>query len=270
MTYRQLLTGIVGLMLLATTLSAQESGGIDPEALIERILAADLAQCELIDDVTFDAEYVEREDKGDEGIKEKVRLVKKVYIKFFEDTAWYAEEFLEYYKDGKLKSDDDLRKEAKDRTEKKLKRKARDISFPMLRPFHPERRDLYQIEYIGVADDRIDEYVCHHFRATAREASDSLINGDYYFESETFRLVRVDFSPSKLVKKTMFKLKELNMSLRYSPNENGIWLPVQFDAKGKGKAAFFFGVNFAGTEYYRNPIINSGLDDSLFEVNDDD
>jgi hypothetical protein len=270
MSHRLLQLGMIGLSLLATTLPAQDSGGIDPEALIERILAADQVQCDLVDDVTFEAEYIEREDKGDEGIKEKVRLTKKVYIKYFEDTAWYAEEFLEYYKDGELKSDEDLSKEAADRTEKKIKRKARDISFPMLRPFYPERRELYDIEYVGVAEERIDDYVCHHFHATAREPSDSLINGDYYFESETFRLVRVDFSPSKLVKKTMFKLKELKMSLRYSPNENGLWLPIQFDVKGKGKAAFFFGVNFAGNEYYRNPVINSGLDDSIFEVKDGD
>ena len=157
-------------------------------------------------------------------------------------------------------------KEAADRIEKRQKRKARDISHPMVRPFYKERRPLYDISYQGVAEERIDDRVCHHFRVTAKQPADSLINGDYYFEAETFHLVRVDFSPSKLVKKLMFKLNELNMSLLYGPDTEGYWLPRQFDVQGKGKAAFFIGVNFAGTEYYRNPVVNSGLDDSIFEV----
>ncbi|NOY88603.1 MAG: hypothetical protein GXO93_04320, partial [FCB group bacterium] len=96
--------------------------------------------------------------------------------------------------------------------------------------------------------------------------SDSLINGDYYFEAESFHLVKVDFSPAKLVKKTMFKMSKLNMSILYAPTKEGYWLPRQFDIEGQGKAMFFIGVKFAGTEYYRNPIINSGLSSKMFEV----
>jgi len=219
--------------------------------------------------VTFSAEYVEREDKGDEGFREKVRFVKEVYVKYFADTTWFAEHYLEYYKDGELMSDEDMQKEVADRIDKQKKRKTRNISLPMLRPFYPEQRSLYTIDYEGVAPDRIDDWVCHQFRVTALQPADSLINGDYYFEAETFHLVRVDFSPSKLVKKLMFKLNELNMSLLYGPTAEGYWLPRQFDIQGKGKAAFFIGVNFAGTEYYRNPVVNSGLDDSIFEVTHD-
>ena len=249
--------------------TAQDESGIDPEALIERILATDQQQRSHLEDVTFSAEYVEREDKGDEGIREKVRFVKEVYVKYLADTAWFAEKYLEYYKDGELKSDKDMRKEAAERTEKRIKRKARDISYPMVKPFYPERRLLYTIDYAGVAEERIDDRVCHQFRVTAIEPADSLINGDYYFEAETFHLVRVDFAPSKLVKKLMFKLNELNMSLLYGPNDEGYWLPRQFDVQGKGKAALFIGIKFAGTEYYRNPVVNNGLDDSIFEVTHD-
>ena len=259
-----------GLLAAAGTCLAQDNNGIDPEVLIERILAVDQQQKNLINDVVFDAEYVEREDKGDEGFKEKVRLVKKIYIKYLEDTTLYHEEFLEYYKDGELKSQKDLEKEAKDRREKKEKRKGRDVSYPILKPFYPEQRQFYEIEYIGVAEDRIEGRVCHQFRVTAIEESDELIDGDYYIEAESFHPVRVEFSPSKLVKKLMFRLKELNMSIVYGPTEEDFWVPRQFDVRGKGKAAFFFGVNFAGTEYYRNPVVNEGIDDSVFEVNDED
>lgn len=267
MQYTKLVLALGVFGVLVGPIIAQEPSGIDPEALIERILAVDRVQRDQIEDITFEAEYVEREDKGSEGIKEKLRFVKMIYIKCLEDTSWFTEEYLEYYKDGERKSDDDLRKEASERKKKKIKRQAHDISYPMLKPFYPEQRPLYGIDYLGVADETVDDRVCHHFRVTANEEADSLICGDFYFEAENFRLVRVDFSPSKLIRKLMFRLKELNMSILYGPTPDGYWLPRQFDIQGKGRAAFFIGVNFAGTEYYRNPLINTGLDNSIFEVN---
>jgi len=249
---------------------AEEQNGIDPEALIERILAVDREQREQIHDLTLDAEYIEQEDKEDEGMVEKLRLVKKIYIKYLGDTALYHEDFLEMYKDGERQSDEALQSEAKDRREKKAKRKGRDISYPILTPFYPGYRALYDIEYIGVATERIQDRICHRFRVRANEEIDSLINGDYYFEAEGFHLVEVEFSPAKLVKKTMFKLSELEMSIIYGPNGGSYWLPKEFAARGKGKAALFFGVTFAGSEYYSNPVVNSGLDDSIFEVDNGD
>lgn len=246
---------------------AEEQNGIDPEALIERILAVDREQRAEIHDLTFDAEYVEQEDKGDEGMVEKLRLVKKIYIKYVDDSALFREDFLELYKDGEKQSDEELQKEAIDRREKKAKRKGRDISYPMLRPFYPAWRELYDISYLGVADERVQDRVCHHFRVAAKEEVDGLLNGDYYFEAEGFHLVEVDFSPAKLVKKTMFKLSELEMTIVYKPNGVAYWLPKESEVRGKGKAAFFFGVTFAGIEYFTNPVVNSGLDDSIFEAN---
>jgi len=251
------------LLLTVSVAAADTHEGIDPEALIERILAVDRDQRLEIRDVVFDAEYVEREADGDE-YKDKVRFLKKVYVRYDEDTALFHEDFLRYYKDGELKSEKDLRKEARDRKEKKRKRGGRDISINMLKPFMSEKRERYDIQYVGLAGQEVNGFVCHHFRVTACEEIDSLINGDFYFEAGSFHLVRVDFSPAKLVKKTMFKLKELNLSIVYGPTRDGFWLPEQFDVQGRGKAALFIGVAFAGTEYYRNPEINVGLADSLF------
>jgi hypothetical protein len=270
MNMRTLLFLAIGLLPAGRALAAQDNSGIDPEALIERILAVDREQREQIHDLTFDAEYMEYEDKGEEGYVEKLRIVKKIYIKYFQDSAWYHEEFLELYKDGVRQSEKELEKEAQKRREEKKKRKMRDLSYPMLQPFYPASRDLYEITYLGVAAERIHDQVCHHFKVTAREEVDTLINGDYYFEAAGFHLVEVDFSPAKLVKKAMFRLNELNMTLVYGPNADGYWLPRQFDIIGRGKAAFFFGVHFSGTEYYSNPVVNSGLSDSIFEVHNGD
>jgi len=242
---------------------AQSNKGIDPEALIERILAVDSTQRAQRSDVIFDAELLEGEMKKD-GFKQKERLLKKVYIKYLPDTALFREDFLEYYKDGELQSKKDLEKKGRKKEEEKRKRKARNAAFPVIEPFYPENRHLHKIEYEGLAKNHIENYICHEFKVTAIEESDSLINGTYYFEADGFNLVRVDFSPAKLPRGMMFKLKKLDMTAIYAPTPNGIWLPSEFRLVGKGKAAFFFGVNIAFQEYYTNPIVNPGLDDDPF------
>ncbi len=242
--------------------------GIDSDAIIERILSADAQRSQFLKDVVFEAEWVEGEDK-DGRFKEKVRFDKKVFIKYLKDTALLAEEYLAYYKEGEQQSDKDLRGEAKDRLKKKKKRKARDISYPMLEPFYSEKRSEYKIEYLGVATDSIDSYVCHHFKVSALIEDENHINGDFYFDAETFNAVRIDFTPAKLVRKTMFKISKLDLTVHFAPGVDGLWLPTQFDIDMKAKAAFLFGVKVRGTEYYRNPVINSGIDDSMFEVSDE-
>ena len=122
----------------------------------------------------------------------------------------------------------------------------------------------------ALTEEEIEGYICHHFKVTAEEEVDTLINADYYFEAGSFNIVRVDFSPAKLVKKAMFRLHEMNMRLIYAPTDEGWWLPKEFNINGRGKAAFFFGVKFAGVEYYRNPVINSGLSKDFFKVVEDE
>jgi len=257
----------VVIIFLAVSSYSQENQDIDVEALIDQIISVEKQQQEQINTLVFDAEYIEGEHNKD-GFKEKVRFTKKIYVKYQGDSALFVEEYLEYYKDGELKSEKDLQKEAKKRKEEKKKRKARDVSYSMIRPFYPEWRNMYEIKYMGIDTEESEEYTCHHFKLTALEESDSLINADYYFDAESFNLAKTTFSPAKLIKKTFFKLNELKMSIVYGPDENGFWFPRKFDVSGKGKAMFFIGVKFAGTEYYRNPIINSNIDDK-FEVKDE-
>jgi hypothetical protein len=248
---------------------AQESEGSDPEAIIQRILAVSADQRARLNDVTFDAEYLEGERESDGTFKEKVRFVKRIYIKYFADTAWYQEDYIQYYKNGKIQETKERDKQARERAEKKKRRRSYDISYPMIKPFMHRFRSQYDISYQGISPDTVDGYTCHHFVVKAKEDVDTLFNGDFYFETEGFHLVRVDFSPAKLVKHTMFKLSSLGMSIQYAPTPDGFWLPSQFDITGKGKAMWVIGVDFAGTEYYRNPVVNSGLKNSMFEVKDE-
>ena len=264
--YSWSIAALVILLLFSSSIVAQgNTAGIDPEALIEQILTVDAHQREQVKTLVLDAEYIEGKPDDMGGVKEESRFIKKVYLKFFPDTTWYHEQFLEYYEKGKLQSPEKRDKKAAERIEKKRKRKAKTIAWPILTPFYPENRKLYEITYEGVADEKIDGFVCHHFRVQAKEKSPDLINGDYYFEAESFHLVYVEFSPAKLVKKTMFKLNQLKMSIAYSKTQEGYWFPKQFDIRGKGRAAFLFGVKFAGVEYYRNPQVNVNVPDSLFK-----
>lgn len=270
--------GFATLTLLALTLlsgngltqePASTSAGIDPEALINQILQVDADQRARLRDAAFDATYVEGELKKDGAFEEKLRFMKRIFIKYFPDTAWFHELYVQYYKDGKLKSEKDCQKAAEERTEKKRRRGAMDISYPMIRPFTPRHRALYTITYQGIMPEKIGNYTCHKFRVDAIEPADSLINGDYFFESDGFHLVQVDFSPSKLVKRSMFKMNEMKMNLTFEPSADNFWLPAKFQIQMRAKAMWVIGVKVSGTEEYRNAVINTGIEDNLFEVHDD-
>jgi len=243
-----------------------QDDAIETEALIERILAVEQQQRAQISDLILDTEFVEGELGDDGEFDEKIRLIKRVSILYHPDTTFFHTEYLEYYEYGELREPKDLEREAKDREEQARKRKAKNIAWPMLTPFYEEKRDDYSYSYLGVTDREIEGYTCYHIRVEANRKDDQLINGDFYFETDGFNLVRVDFSPAKLVKKAMFRLSELKLSIQFRPTPDGLWLPSQFDASGKGKAALFFGVEFASTERYRNPQINTGLTVDFFEV----
>lgn len=252
------------MVILVMTSGALAQDSLKIEPLLEAIVATDRAQRDAIDDITFDAESIEGEEK-DGTLIEKERYVKRIWIKFLNDTTLYAERFLEYYKDGELQDSGKLAEKSSEKYEERQKRRGKDISWPLVSPFYPENRDRYRIDYRGVNEDAVDGYVCHHFRVTAKEEDPDLINGDFYFEAESFHLARADFSPAKLVSKLMFKLKRLDMSIVYAPINEGFWLPRRFHISGKGRAALLIGVEFAATEFYRNPRVNTGINGTVFE-----
>ena len=260
-----LITAFIFVTIAGFALSlAQNDSGVDPEALISRILVVDSEQRQMIQDLTLDAVLTEG-DRDRDSLIVKSRFTKKVYVKYAADTAWFFEEYLEYYKEGEKQSDEDLADAAEEKIEKKKKRKSLDISYSMLKPYLPDHRQFYQIEYKGIAGDVIEGHTCHHFRVDATEKDPARVNGDYYFEIEGFHLVRVEFTPSKRVSNLMFKMKKLDMSLTYKSHHDGYWYPSEFNIDGKGKIGFLFGISFAGTEIYSNPVINYGLADEMFQ-----
>lgn len=254
------------LVLSALSVSAQQESSLEPSAIIQKILEVEAQQRAEVKDIIFDAEYIESEGNGEGGFTEKVRLEKKIHMKYMPDTILYHEEYLHFYKEGELRSDEECDEMAADRKNKKKKRGSRDISYPMLEPFYPKNRGQYTIAYQGVNDTIAEKYVCHHFKVSSNIDDEHNINGDYYFDAATFQLVRVDFVPAKLGGNLLFKLDDLSMSMSYAPTEDGHWLPSRFDISGKGKAAFFIDVDWSGTERFKNPQINTGLTEEQFKV----
>lgn len=259
------------LFILLTFASAMaiEEEALEADAIISKILAVEAKQRSEIQTLTFDAEYIEKESDGNGGYNEKVRLEKKIRLKYLPDTVWYNEEYIRYLKNGEVRPDKECDEVAAERKAKKKKRGSRDISFPILTPLKPASRGSYDVAYLGVDDSTVPDYVCYHFTATSTTLDENKINGDYYFDAASFQLIKVKFAPAKLAGNLMFKLNQLDISMTFAPTAEGHWLPRQFDISGKGKAAFFIGVDWEGTEYFHNPQINTGISDELFKSDGD-
>ncbi len=255
----------VGLLILSLSAVAQTDS---PEQLIEKIVQVDKQQREQVKDVVLLSEYIKGEEKDDGRFEEKIRFSKRISIKYLADTALMHEEYLSCIKEGKPQSAKDCEKSAHEDLEKKKRRATPNISYPMVKPFYPEKRSIYTISYMGVAGERVDGYLCHHFNVTAIEPADTLLNGDYFFDTESLHLVRVTFSPSQLVSRTMFKMSKMNMALNYLPTAEGYWLPTEFSFTMKAKAMWIINVPTSATETYSEPVVNAGVPDALFEVKD--
>ena len=256
---------LAGLLILALSATAQTES---PEQLIEKIVQVDKLQREQLKNLVLLSEYIKWEEKDDGTFEEKIRFKKRISIKYLADTALMHEEYLSCVKEGKPQGDKDCQKSADEDQEKKKRRATPGISFPMVKPFYPEKRSIYTISYKGIAGERVNGYLCYHFNVTANEPADTLLNGDYFFDTESLHLVRVTFSPSQLVSRTMFKMSKMNMALNYLPTAEGFWLPTEFSFNMKAKAMWIINVPTSATETYTEPIINGGVPDALFEVKD--
>lgn len=257
---------VFGIIVSSGLVLAQGEAALEPDAIIQKILDVEARQRTEIHDVVFDAEYIERESNGKGGYNEKMKLEKKIRMKYLPDTTWYCEEYLRYYKNGEVCSNEERDEIAAERQDKKKQRGSRDVSYRILKPFYPESRPEYKISYEGIDDSSKTGYVSYHFKVISVTENEDNINGDYFFDAASFQLIKVNFAPAKLNGNFLFKLNELNMSMSFGPNSDGQWLPQQFDINGKGKAAFFIDVDWSGTEYFHNPQINTGISDSLFKA----
>ena len=259
MKYSKIVTASLTIIfaLLAGNSFSQQEAAIDADAIIQKIVEVEARQRAEVRDVIFDAEYVEMEKDDNGKLTEKMRLEKTVTLKFMNDSVYYDETYDAYYKYGELMSEDDLVKIAREKTEEKNKIGSRDISYRILSPFYDRNKQDYSITYLGVHDSTVSDFLCHKFKVESLTNDDESINGEYYFDADSFQLVKVNFAPAVKREYLFFKMNKLEMSMMCAPNSDGYWFPTQFDITGQGEAWFFYGVSWAGTEYFRNPRVNT-------------
>lgn len=254
------------------------AGGVFAEEAIELTHILDCATVtydlafEKVKDLTFDATMYEKRLDGDGNIKETKKYEKKIYLKKSEAGKFhYHEEYLGYYLDGEKREKEDLKKLAKDREERKKRRGGRDISFDIVTPLKSVNRELFEIKNKGVEEEPYSGMDCYVLSARPilekfeGDAVDTLVNYQFYIDTSTFHIARIDFEPASLASQFMFKMKELKMSIRYEPYDEELWLPARFEIEGKGKAMYFIGIDFKAEELYSNPVVNGGISDTLFE-----
>ena len=257
---------IAGVMILAVFSQASaDEKAISVGGLIDSVLAARQRQLDAVDDMSFDAVFYERRTDGDGNITEEKKYDKKIFVKKINDSFHIHQQYRSFYLDGVRRPREELIAEVDKKQEERKKRGGRDFTYDMTVPLQMLYTGMYDISYKGITKEKVEGYTCYMLRADAREENDTLINCTYYIDTTSYNLVRVDFSPAKLTKKLIFKLKQLDMTINYTKYESSIWIPRRFELHGQGKAAFFVNVYFQSEETYTNPAINSGLDDSIFE-----
>ncbi len=258
------LSGSIFLLLLFALCGSLTASDIIPlDELIDSVLAVTQAQKENINNMMIDAVFYERKLDGKGKIKEEKKYEKIIYLEKINDSLTQVEKYLTCYKDGDKIDEEKAAKEFAKKKEEKEKRKNRDLTYDMTIPLQSTHRALYDIYYDSIPERSVSNFDCLVVRAVAVEKTDSLINCTYYIDKNSYNPVKVDFSPSKLVKKMMFKLNSLDMSLEYRPLDHEIWVPVRFYIRGRGKAALFVGVNFESEEIYSKHKVNVTVNGEL-------
>ena len=204
--------------------------------------------------MTMNAESYSRKLGGDGAVKEEKKFLKSYAFK----GKLFKEEFREYYLDGKLQDESELKKQVAESNERRRKGRSRDASINPMEPFYPENRGKYVFTLTG--KELQHGCVSYHIVADCLVEDENLYEGDFWFEVNWLNLVHAEFHPAKMPT----TIKMLDMTKSYGPVEYGYWLPVGFHLRGKGQAMLFIKFNFEVEERYSGHKIHVGLTDDFF------
>jgi hypothetical protein len=244
---------LAAIVLAAGTAAADPSAGI--ETIVDGVYLRDSTQRAKIEDVTMSVESYSRKLAGDGTVKEEKRFLKTDYLK---DTLFRVD-FHEFYLDGIRQDSVALLKEVKADADRRRKGRNRDANINPLVAFYPAGRSHYEFTMKGT--ETREGRTCYHVAADCRVERDSLLEGDFWFETEGLNLVFVQFHPAKLPG----PLKQLDMEIWYTPDTDGRWLPAKFHLLGRGRVMLFVTFNFAVDERYYDHRVNTGLADDFFK-----
>lgn len=250
--------GILTAVVLAA--SAASDPAIETETVIDGIYLRDSTRQEQVMDLTMSVESFSRKLAGDGSVKEEKRFLKTDFIK---DTLFRVN-FHEFYLDGIRQDSAALRKEIKADADRRRKGRNRDANINPAAIFYPAARANYEFSLQGI--ENREGRACYHIAADCLVEKDSLVEGDYWFETEGLNLVFVQFHPARLPG----PIKQLDMEIAFAPDSAGLWLPRRFHLFGRGKVMLFIKFNFEVEERYFDHRINTGLSDDFFKEREDE
>lgn len=243
---------IILLLLGSAGISAGQASPI--ETIVEGVYLRDSLMRSRMDDMTMAAETIYLRLKDDGSVKYEKRYLKTYYFKGDQHKA----EFLEYYLDGVRQDEKAIKDEVKEAKEREKKGRNRDASINPLRLFYPESRADYTFTLAGTESK--GEFTCFHVVAESKKDDDKILEGDFWVDTDSLRLIQTDFHPSAMPT----TIKYLDMTMTYGPAADGFWLLQKFHMSLAGKALLVFKFKVSVDETYSNHKVNTSLADDLF------
>jgi hypothetical protein len=233
---------------------------IETETIVDGVYLRDSTQRAQIKDLTMAVESFSRKLTGDGAVKEEKRFLKTDYMM---DTLFRAD-FHEFYLNGVRQDSAATVKQARDDADRRRQGRSRDANINPAEGFYPHRRSNYEFTLKDV--ETKEGRSCYHIIADCLMEKDSLLEGDYWFETDGLNLVYAEFHPAKLPG----PLKQLDLQMGYAPGPDGYWLPAKLHLRGRGRVMLVIKFAFEVEERYFDHRINTGLTDNFFKETGDE
>ena len=203
-------------------------------------------------------ESYSRKLTADGEVKEEKRFLKTDYIK---DTLFRVH-FQQFFLDGVRQDDAALLKEARAHADRRRQGRSRDANINPADVFYPSKRSNYEFTFKGV--ETREGRACYHLIADCLVKDDSLIEGEYWFETEGLNLVYVGV-PSGQTSRPAQTARHADV---VRPRPTRYVVAGQVPLFGRGKVMLLIKFNFEVDETVFRPSGQHRIDGKLFQGDD--
>jgi outer membrane lipoprotein-sorting protein len=251
---------LAALLIIVLTSPATSQEELSLDQILERAYQTETVGEEQIEDYVCQATFMMREPQKDGTAKTVLIEDKTVY---FKSPDREREMFHAVTKDGKVLSPEEVaehQRKADEQAAKEAKKdddKSASFSFSAKSPWSPEEKPNYNFELLP--PETIRGIPTHVVRVKPKKRSEHLIDGRAWLHQGLFKVIKMDFQPSKNPK----FVKKAHMIMDFDEVQPEIWLPVEMKIDASG-GILFFKKSFQMHQTWRDYQINVGLSDSLF------
>jgi hypothetical protein len=185
-------------------------------------------------------------------IKHKEISKKRLYVK----GEITHDEIVNIQEKEKSLSEKEIKKRQKE-INKEEKKKGKEEDSKWISPF--EEKGEGKFDFGLVREDTLNGRPAYVLSVEPKEKAKELLEGLYWIDKESFRVLRSEFSPSKNPK----FVKEMRILVDFTEVKEGIFLPRIFKIRGRG-GFLFFKTNFEMERTCGNYKLNLGLEDDVF------